>query len=406
MRILAPVLFCVASVALAPAANAVEFTFDGYVDGRLIAPADERGWLDGGLGKTRFGGNDSPDAQLAEIFGQGRAQITSELSAIVGVRVEQEQRTFADVLEAYLRYRPVSTTAWRFSVKAGAFFPPISLENDELGWTSTWTLTPSAINSWVGDELRTLGAEATVEYRYDTGTISVYGAALGVNDPAGVLIAARGWALDDRPTGLLDHPRMPDAQVRSRGGVPPDSTPMFKEIDNKLGWYAGATLQENGIGKIQVLRYDNNADPTVVRSNVVAWLTKFWSAGAQTDIAGFTLMAQAMRGYTYIEPSPFFESKTYFNAAYGLIGYDMGEWRLAGRFDRFYNTQENSGGFTLPWAESGHAWTAALSWEPEEWLRVTAELMQIDSTRRQRLGDGLDPHQTETQSQLSARFYF
>ena len=52
------------------------------------------------------------------------------------------------------------------SVKAGAFFPAISLENDDLGWTSPYTLTPSAINSWIGEELRTIGSEGIL--RYDT----------------------------------------------------------------------------------------------------------------------------------------------------------------------------------------------------------------------------------------------
>ena len=52
-------------------------------------------------------------------------------------------------------------------MKTGAFFPTISLENDDLGWTSPYTLTPSAINSWIGDELRTIGSEAIL--RCDTG---------------------------------------------------------------------------------------------------------------------------------------------------------------------------------------------------------------------------------------------
>ena len=59
------------------------------------------------------------------------------------------------------RRRPVS-----WSVKAGAFFPTISLENDDLGWTSPYTLTPSAINSWIGEELRTIGSEAHAALRH------------------------------------------------------------------------------------------------------------------------------------------------------------------------------------------------------------------------------------------------
>ena len=115
-------------------------------------------------------------------------QITPGLMALAVVRYAPEQRTFFDVLEAFVRWRPVSTTPVRFTLEAGAFFPPISLENTEIGWTSPWTLTPSAINAWVGEELRTIGAEATVEWRRPTGTISAYGALYGWNDPTGILL--------------------------------------------------------------------------------------------------------------------------------------------------------------------------------------------------------------------------
>jgi len=44
---------------LAPAARAVDVTFDGFADFRLVAPADERSWIDGGLGKSRYGEGNS-----------------------------------------------------------------------------------------------------------------------------------------------------------------------------------------------------------------------------------------------------------------------------------------------------------------------------------------------------------
>ena len=72
------------------------------------------------------------------------------------------QRSGVDALEAYARYSPQTSGDWQWSVKAGAFFPPISLENTEVGWTSPWTLTPSAINSWVGEEVKVVGGEATL----------------------------------------------------------------------------------------------------------------------------------------------------------------------------------------------------------------------------------------------------
>src|SRR4051812_48620014 len=105
-------------------AEAVEFHFDGYADLRLIVPSDQKSWQDGFLGKLRYGAEDNkPELRVAEAVGQAVVLLAPELTALAVVRIEPEQRTFFDVLEAYVRYRPVSTTAWRWSVKAGAFFP-------------------------------------------------------------------------------------------------------------------------------------------------------------------------------------------------------------------------------------------------------------------------------------------
>src|SRR6185295_10665879 len=143
-----------------------------------------------------------------------------------------------DLVEAYFKYRPVSTTPLRWSFKAGAFFPPISLENDGIGWTTPWTLTPSAINSWVGEELRTIGGETTAEWRGQGYEIEATAALFGVNDPAGTLIAEHGWTFGDRPIGLFDRSRLPNATLRPGMRAPIYTMPM-QEIDGRVGWYTG-----------------------------------------------------------------------------------------------------------------------------------------------------------------------
>jgi hypothetical protein len=88
-------------------------------------------------------------------------RLTLDPSAFVfaTVRASPDQHAPFDVLEAYGRYQPIATADRLWSIKLGAFFPPISLEIESVGWTSPWTLTPSAINSWVGNELRTIGGD-------------------------------------------------------------------------------------------------------------------------------------------------------------------------------------------------------------------------------------------------------
>lgn len=385
-------------------AHAIDADFEGYADVRLVIPSDQVSWLDGGLGKLRYGDEDG-NFQFAELVGQGRLLLTPEFSVVAVLRFEQSQRTPVDVLEAYVRYRPVSTTPWRWSVKAGAFFPPISLENTEIGWTSHWTLTPSAINSWVGNELRTIGGEGKVEWRREEGTLALTGALYGWNDPEGVMIADRGWTLDDRPTGLLDHLRLPDATEILFGKEPPGRTPIFTEIDHRAGWYAGVVWDDMRYGRFEILRYDNLGDPAAENENdIYAWDTHFWSAGYSKEFGEFTVLLQGMTGATIIEPHGF-RSITDYDSAFALLGWERGNWRLAARAE-FFETRQSNPGPDLPFSEHGHAFTAAASWLPYEWVRLTAEGIYVDSTREEREIVDLDPHQTEVQFQLSGRVYF
>src|SRR3569833_1146405 len=158
-----------------PAARAQGFTYAGYADFRLVVPPQQTSWLSGGLSKFRFGGGSS-QARFAEAVAQGTLNLTDGLDAIAVARIEPQDRSVGDAQEAYLSWHPSSDDAFSGSVKAGAFFPTISLENDDLGWASPYTLTPSAINSWIGDELRTIGSEGTLRWQNDLGTLSLIGA--------------------------------------------------------------------------------------------------------------------------------------------------------------------------------------------------------------------------------------
>ncbi|MFT6269189.1 MAG: hypothetical protein ACJAVV_002013 [Alphaproteobacteria bacterium] len=63
--------------------------------------------------------------------------------------------------QAYLQYKPLSPNNIKFKSRIGTFYPEMSVENISEGWLSPYTYKQSAINSWIGKELRTLGAEAT-----------------------------------------------------------------------------------------------------------------------------------------------------------------------------------------------------------------------------------------------------
>ena len=388
------------ALAVCARAAAADFSFEGYADFRLVAPAAETNWLDGGLGKLRFGaGGHDPDLQFTEAVAQGVIALNDDWHVVAVGRFDPREQGYVDALEAYVAYRP-NFENWSGSLKAGAFFPPFSLENTDLGWTSPYTLTPSAIDSWIGDELRTVGAEARVERHTAIGAFALTASAFCCNDPAGILIAERGWTLDDRPTGLFEEAREPDATLRYLGEPQPASVPLFQEIDNRIGWYAGASWSQAGIGKAELYRYDNEANAAAFSEDYHAWHTRFWSAGWESHVGPFSILAQGLSGDTTIVLLPGSTDETRFRSAYLLLSYDIGDWRLAARADTFQTRAAQS--FL---SETGDALTAALSWRPRDWLRVTAEIIDITSTRDERTLEQLDPKQSETQFQLSARFF-
>jgi hypothetical protein len=239
----------------------------------------------------------------------------------------------------------------------------------------------------------------------------------GWNDPAGILLAFRGWSFNDRPTGLFDRLRLPDALAQVWGAPAPLRTQTFKEIDGRAGWYAGISWQQDGLGRIQILRYDNRGEPTAFREQF-AWLTEFWSAGLEIPLGEIVILGQFMAGKTDVTASPHFDSSTKFQAGYVLAGWASGKWRLAARFDLFRTfeyhpsdeeeEEEEDEYYPLipEYSERGHAVTLAVSYLPTKWLRLTAEGLRVDSYRFQRSLTLLPPRAVESQLQLSARLYY
>ena len=402
-----PARLLLLGLAVSPLTAQAQAAWHGYLDLRLAAPASEQDWGDGGLGKTRIGGG-NVDASASAALGAS-FQLAPELLAAAELQVQPEQERAADVLEAWVRWRPVSTTPWRWSLRAGVFFPPVSLENDGPGWTSAWTLTPSAINSWVGEELRATGAEFRLEHRARAGTWSATIAAFGRNDPAGDLLASRGWAMGDLTTGAFGTLREPDVYAPVARTTAPVMFHPFREIDHRVGWYGA--LQWDGAGGrgLTLLRYDNRADPTAWewqgRRKVFAWHTRFWSLGGQARIGDITLLAQAMRGATAFEPQPGLYLDTELAAGYLLAGWDRGAWQPALRLD-WFQLRQLPDTLAAPLSEHGNALTAALNWRPRDGWRITAELLRVASARDQRKLEGRDARTTELQAQLSVRWYF
>jgi hypothetical protein len=374
--------------------NAQEVKVHAFVDARLVdAPSDES-FIDGGPGRTRYG-DDAHGARFGAAGIVATAQLTPSVFALADVQVQRTDHNDWQVPEAYVRYRPMSLSAWRLALKGGVYFLPISLENDGIGWTSPWTITPSALNSWVGEEIRGIGADIREEWRGESGTATFGGGLVRHNDVAGRVLAKRGWSLSDVTIGLGGKLPEPSADGEHESYSP------FSSIGGRTGWYADAGWKSPQGFELRALRYDNRADPSAFHvydgdERIFAWRTRFWSLGSQLETGPVTWIAQGMDGDTEIcPPGGCFRMR--YQSGFLLAGWNRGAWRPTLRYETFR---------TWPDGERGHALTAALNWRPLDWLRLTAEWLHVDATRAERTDFGLGPRERGNQVQLLARLLY
>ena len=217
------------SLGLAGSAAAQErLTLDGLIDLRAVHTDATPSFLYGGLGRVRFD-DDHQGLRLGRASLVARLRLTETLGAtVVADAYDDGDINAVGVSEAFVQWRPFPSSSIRWQARAGAFFLPVSLEHRLLGWTSPYTLSASALNTWIGEEFRVIGAEvearwlgAASGYR---GDIALVGGAYGWNEGAGVVIAERGWALDDRPSVAF-------------GALGAQRPGLYYQFDGEPGWH-------------------------------------------------------------------------------------------------------------------------------------------------------------------------
>src|SRR5438105_5273336 len=160
-------------------------------DVRLVAADGEKSWVDGGFGKLRSsggGGDIRVRPQLGNLNLIWQPQFTWSLSATVVGTLQGGDRTEAGLSQAYLSFKPMRGSNVAFSARAGLMFPPVSLEHEGADWHVKDSITPSAINSWIGEEVRPIAAEATVTATLGAQKLSATAALLAAIDTFGRLL--------------------------------------------------------------------------------------------------------------------------------------------------------------------------------------------------------------------------
>ncbi|MBL8519079.1 MAG: hypothetical protein JNK75_00275 [Betaproteobacteria bacterium] len=395
------------------AAQASTWHVSAQWDLRVSASDAQHAWTRDGLGKFASD-RDADPIQAGPAFLRVERELGAHARGVVVVSAQGDRARVLDLNEAWLGWDPVPASAWRWRAKLGAFFPPNNLEidYDSVGWTPGRTISASAINAWIGEEIRVQGLELAWAHNGRlVGSPHEWGGVLAVhgrNDPAGTLMAWRGWSVGDRIVGITESVRLADLPVyRSRGELAAQSRNLriAREVDGRAGYYAGAHYVFSNVLRVEALGYDNRGDPLQLVNGQYSWRTRFVHAGVRvTPDARWTILAQAMRGDTLMGPDAV---RLDYDAQYLLISarYGTGEWTI--RHDRF-QTRENPRDIIAsdPNGERGRAWTLAHARPLNTHLTLVGEAVSLSSTRDARRLIGESVARTERSVTAAFRWRF
>jgi hypothetical protein len=199
------VLSSIGLIAAAAHAAAGDLAVQAVAAGRAITVESRVAWIDGRFGRLTEGRR--PDT--FESLGRGEAHLGVEWtpSAALLLRLHGTARTEPDaaggwragLTEAFVQYRPELRPSLALRFRGGLLFPPTSRENVDPLWQSPYTLTLSAVNTWIGEELRPVGLDVAAQLGEPGGSrFELAGMTFGGSDTAGALLAWRGWAMGAR----------------------------------------------------------------------------------------------------------------------------------------------------------------------------------------------------------------
>jgi len=383
------------------------------VDAGYVSMSGHPSWTEESVGKLRY---QDDGVVFGRAFLDYRGRWTDTLHAHVVLEAYDDNLgTAVDFTQAYLEWRPLQKSPTRYRLKLGAFYPRISLENVDAGWSSPYTLNSSAINTWVAEELRSVGAELTASWRPSSlggsQRFLVSGAAFVGNDPAGSLLAWKGWSVHDRQTRFSDDLPLPPLPQIQPGMMFEQQEPYvepIQEIDNRVGFYLNGEWHFGKKLLVRLMHYDNRADPESIQDGQYGWETKFQHLGLQTTLpADVGLIVQAMIGSTVM--GPVMNNEHVIDAEYEsqfvLLTRSFGRHRLSARYDHFVVTENDD----IPLddnTENGIAWTANYQYEYSDHVTLAAEWLSIKSRHFAWTYYGLLPTATERQTQLMLKVRF
>ncbi len=394
-----------------------EWTTDGFVAARLGLADAQPGWIDGGQGRFlggRGGGNGTGTDYNGGLEGRlllhYEAGLEWSAQLHLGARADSRSEVrHAGLIEAHLDRRWFAPDQ-RWQLRLGQFFLPTSQENIERGWVSPYSLTNSALNSWVGEEFRPIGADLSWRRDLtDDRNLELAATVFGGNDSSGALLAWRGFAWHDRlgyygetvPLPSLFSLRDPAifGVQRSEG-----TKPFGPDLDGRPG-YAFRLRFGDALTRWHLSLIDNRGDLDLHKGEY-AWRTRFalggWEHNALAEGWGFA--AEVLGGDSRMGARGGPKAHIRFHTAYLLASYGDEPWRYTIRIEGF-NIDDIDQTIAENNDESGHAITLAALRHFNVW-RLGAEYLYIDGKRPAAAFEGLPLQTGGHQLRVEARYVF
>jgi len=303
-------------------------------------------WTDSGPGKTRFGGDSGFDPVTRFALGQLAIEVGATLPWDLRAQLQLNiQPDIADdndpwVVEALLR-KEWSAPAQGWGLQAGIMPLPFSLEHTGPAWTPEYSISASALNTWLWEEVSLAGMEGEWWRGGDSGPRLgvVVGAGYGA-DQLGKVISVRGWAMGDEVSGV-------NADLPLPNGT---RTDIFNERDQRPAVYTWITLSDAGERAALKLGYLDNLGDQDERG---VWHTRAATIGTTLNLLPRTdFVVQYLRGKALVrEPT----NDSSLRGFYALLSHHYRGHRFTVRYDEFVvndldggnPTQEYGDGITL-----------------------------------------------------------
>jgi hypothetical protein len=379
----------------------------GLVQLNYVKASEQTSWFEEGTGILAYS-KDSANVQQA--FVALSDNFSSGLSYEIVANYYQLGEQNLGISQAQISYKPLSNNKLRWRARVGFFYPKLSLENVDTGWLSPFTYTQSAVNSWVGEELRTAGLELTLyspgRTRNSPISWEFHGSFFKANDPLGTIISWRGFAMHDRQS--LNNDRVHFAAYPSVIGEDrifhPNYVEPYHELDGNIGFYLGAHIEYYKQSTLRYYYYDNQANPLAVsHERLYAWRTKFHSLALQhkfdgnTRVLGQWLSGSSVMGnrFVYID----------FDAWYVMLSHKRKAHRISLRFDKFKVREDD----IFPWDPNnsdGQSVTLAWRYDLDKNWQIGAEqhMNKNSADIRATLGENIQVDQQQSLAVLQYRW--